>query len=613
MRPRLMLGSVLVVLASCGETDICPLPVLSTVPANGAVEVAIDTVVMATFSKRLGDSSVTSADFTIAGTTGTVAKACSSAFLTPATELAPGGTFTATVDVCGAPYSWSFTTGTTAAEPFTATRVSAGLDASLAIAPDGSLWAWGADVYGQVGDGDTIDNSVPIRIGTDTRWTAVAAGAEFALALRSDGTLWSWGRNASGELGTGSTTDQSRPIQVGTDADWSAIAAGLAHSLALKTDGTLWSWGHNGQGGLGDGTTNSRETPAQVGTDTDWAAVSAGLFFSLALKTDGTLWAWGSNDKGQLGDGTTTNRAVPAQVGADTHWAAVAAGDHHAVALRQDGTLWGWGNSKFMTPSQAPIDATFRSIGGGRIHDLFVGTDGSLWVLGDNTYGELGDGTTQYKSLPTRLGTATDWALAAAGMAFSLAVKTDGTVWSWGANESGQLGIGTDIRQLRPVQIMRRSPQTPAPATGVTATAGEGQITVTWQVAARATSHQIEHYAPGGGSSGGTTRPKPLVLDCVTSPHVIAGLTPNQPYSPAVCAVNGAGRTCAPRVTVTPTAPRPGSGGGCPVTSSSPECCVPNGGIMPTSVLCPTGKCREGTTFLQHDSSLNMDLCDCGC
>jgi len=185
-------------------------------------------------------------------------------------------------------------------------RLAAGASRSMALKTDGSLWAWGSNWRGGLGDGSgIIGRSTPVQVLTE-----VAAVSRSGLAIKTDGGLWVWGANYYGQLGDGTTTDRSTPVQVLTGV--AAVTAGSGHSLALKTDGSLWAWGQNGHGKLGDGTTTDRLTPVQVLTGV--AAVSAGWYHTLALKTDGSLWAWGENVSGQLGDGTTTARLSPVPV-----------------------------------------------------------------------------------------------------------------------------------------------------------------------------------------------------------------------------------------------------------------------------------------------------------
>jgi alpha-tubulin suppressor-like RCC1 family protein len=154
----------------------------------------------------------------------------------------------------------------------------------------------------------------------------VSAGTH-ALEIRK-GTLWAWGFNNSGQLGDGTTTQKTSPVQIGTDNKWVTVAAGQVHSVGIKSNGTLWAWGNNSFGQLGDGTTTQRNSPTQIGTDNKWVSIAAGQSFTLALKSDGTLWAWGDNSNGQLGDGTTTYKLSPTQIGTDNKWISIAAGRH---------------------------------------------------------------------------------------------------------------------------------------------------------------------------------------------------------------------------------------------------------------------------------------------
>lgn len=220
-----------------------------------------------------------------------------------------------------------------------------------AIRSDGTIWMSGSNSSGQLGDGTTIAKSSPVTTaGGGTIWNRIILGQSYTVATRTDGTLWTWGVNNNGQLGDSTIINKSSPITVsGGGTNWSTIAAGLGHVAAMKTDGTLWSWGWNYAGQVGDNTTIAKSSPVQVsGGGTDWSTVSAGDTFTAALKTDGTLWTWGVNYAGQLGIGTTINRSSPGTVaGGGTNWSQISSGRNQVLALRTNGTLWSWGNNGY--------------------------------------------------------------------------------------------------------------------------------------------------------------------------------------------------------------------------------------------------------------------------
>jgi alpha-tubulin suppressor-like RCC1 family protein len=350
------------------------------------------------------------------------------------------------------------------------TKIAAAGDQSFLLKSDGTLWAWGDNGRAQLGDGTTANKMFPVQIGAEKRWVSITTGTypgAYSLAIRTDGTLWGWGANYYGRIGDGTTVDKSSPVQIGTGKDWTFIAVKCTHSLALKSDKSFWGWGMNNGGQLGDGTTVDKHSPVQIGTDKDWVSIAVGYAHSLALKSNGTLWAWGSNTVGELGDGTTEGRLSPVQIGTDNTWVAIEAGFHNTFALKSDGTLWAWGQNNYAqlgdgttqsknAPTQIGIDknwtkvVTYHYMVG---HTLALKSDGTLWAWGRNQSGQLGDGATEAKKSPVQIGTDKDWVSVAVGGSHSIALKSNETLWVWGANNYGQLGDGTTMNKSTPVQI----------------------------------------------------------------------------------------------------------------------------------------------------------------
>ena len=303
-------------------------------------------------------------------------------------------------------------------------------------------------------------------------WREVSAGQNFTLAIKSDGTLWGWGQNSNLlGLGLGNLANQNLPTQIGTANDWMTVSAGTIHSLAVKTNGTLWSWGNGQFGQLGNGVFNSA-TPnvTQVGTATDWLKVSAGNRFSLAIKNTGTLWSWGWNFTGQLGNGLNTpNLNLPAQVGTSNNWRKIDAGDQHSLAIDASGTLWAWGNNTFgqlgdgtnntsLSPIQIGTATNWTVISAGTDHSMALDSSNILYTWGNNTNGQLGDGTNTASNVPIPISFASDGTVSlyiaiSAGQTHSLAIKNDNTLRSTGFNNQGQLGLGnlTNVNVLNQV------------------------------------------------------------------------------------------------------------------------------------------------------------------
>jgi alpha-tubulin suppressor-like RCC1 family protein len=349
------------------------------------------------------------------------------------------------------------------------TKIAAAGDQSFLLKSDGTLWAWGDNSGGRLGDSTTTNKMSPVQIGAQKQWVSISTGTyptSYSLAIAADGTLWGWGANYHGRIGDGTTVDKSSPVQIGTGKDWTFIAVKCTHSLALKSDRTLWGWGQNNSGQLGDGTTVDKQAPVKIGTDKDWVSIALGVTHSLGLKANGTLWAWGSNTVGELGDGTIESRYSPVQIGTGTNWVAIAAAYHHTFALKSDGTLWAWGQNNYAqlgdgtteskkAPIQIGIDKNWSSVVTyhyGLGHTFALKSDGTLWAWGRNQNGQLGDGTTESKKTPIQIGTDKDWVSVAVGASHSIALKSNNTVWAWGSNNYGQLGDGTTVNKNTPVQ-----------------------------------------------------------------------------------------------------------------------------------------------------------------
>jgi alpha-tubulin suppressor-like RCC1 family protein len=310
---------------------------------------------------------------------------------------------------------------------------------------------------------------------TNDDWAQVASGGQHSVARREDGTVWTWGKNDYGQLGDGTTANRQEPIQVNGLSQVIAVAAGKSHSLAVKQDGAVWAWGNNSSRQLGNNSSDTALKPTQVvievpGTDTspptfppltDVVAVSASEVHSVALKSDGTVWAWGDNRYGQLGTGNTFGSATAKQVPGLAQVQVITAGGDstsaRTLARTEDGALWGWGNNdecqfgqetaeEVKTPLKlaelARIGA-ISALASGLGHGIALTADGQVWTWGDNQNGQLGDGTSTSRCMPMPVSGVSEVERIAAGDRHTLMTQRDGTVRAWGKNEFGQLGDGT--------------------------------------------------------------------------------------------------------------------------------------------------------------------------
>ena len=369
-------------------------------------------------------------------------------------------------------------TDETVAAYFRGAMIAAGNSHTVALKSDGTVWSWGWNQYGQLGDGTTNSRNTPVQVSGLDNVLAIAAGFYHTVALKSDGTVWSWGWNQYGQLGDGTTNNRNTPVQVSGLTNVLAIAAGHWHTVALKNDGSVWVWGDNGNGQLGNGVFESgpHPMPTQSSGFSNGIAIAADRHHVAALKNDGTVWTWGSNHKGQLGDGmwprypAVDRRATPSPVNSMSDAIAIAAGEWHMVALKNDGTVWTWGFNQWgqlgdgttnsrNTPVQVLGLTNVLAIAAGVRHTVALKNDGSVWSWGHNSNGQLGNGIIDISPhpMPTQASGLRNGIAVAVGGSHTVTLKSDGTVWAWGIGGSGELGDGTKTDRMTPVQVLGAS------------------------------------------------------------------------------------------------------------------------------------------------------------
>ena len=344
--------------------------------------------------------------------------------------------------------------------------IASGTFHNLVITPSGELYVWGGNSNGQLGNGVTQDQAQSSKpSGLSSLVVAADGGWEHSLALLADGSVWAWGFNQYGQLGNGKLTDSLVPVRTVGLPKIKAIAAGLIHSLALSETGQVWGWGTNTYGQLGNSTTNLfGSTPVQTPGLNNIIKISAGQAHSLALDANGHIWAWGGNESGQVGNGTNVHQLTPFLLPAPTNVVAIAAGALSSAAITSDGHIWTWGDNRDgqlgdgtktnrNTPKEIPgltgvVDFCFKD------HMLAVNKDGAVWAWGNNQGGKLGFGTPGVAVLsPQPVASLSGVQQVACGALHSVAKKNDGSVWVWGANNHLQLGNNGPIYSLTPYPV----------------------------------------------------------------------------------------------------------------------------------------------------------------
>ena len=337
---------------------------------------------------------------------------------------------------------------------------------TLALKSDGTVWTWGYNNYGQLGNGTTTSSNIPIQVSGLSNITDIGAGLSFSLAVGSNGTIYTWGRNNFGQLGNGNYNNSSTPVQVtGLSGTVSAIGGGQGHCLALMSNGTVYAWGYNISGQLGNGTYNDSPTPVQVSGLSNITRIAVGYNQNMALTNSGAIYVWGYNGYGQLGLGNYNDSPTPTTVslGAGITATAIAGRGFHSVAIGSNGNIYTWGRNDYgqlgngsATQTNTPTAITLAAgvtpvaIAASYYHSMALGNDGKLYSWGRNDFGQLGNGTTTESRTPTVSNTSNMGGQAITAMAIGiyhgvLLASGQNEIYTAGDNSNSQLGDGTSV------------------------------------------------------------------------------------------------------------------------------------------------------------------------
>ena len=308
------------------------------------------------------------------------------------------------------------------------------------------MWSWGYNANGQLGNNSNANVSSPVMVASGgNNWKQVSAGRIHTSAIKTDGTLWSWGWNSYGQIGNNNFTGISYPAQtVSAGTNWKQVACGDYFTTAIKTDSTIWAWGRNAFGALGSGATLSTNYPSPIQNAVAgqlWKQVACGESHVAAIRTTGQLYTWGKNDYGQLGDTTIVNKSNPVEISTGgTNWKQVSCGSSHTAAIKINGTLWTWGRNttgnlgdNTVVHKSSPVQTlsggtNWKQVGTSFLSTMAIKTDGTLWLWGHDSSGQLGDNTiTQSKTPIQTISGGTNWKYVGSGrMAqFTCAIRDD--------------------------------------------------------------------------------------------------------------------------------------------------------------------------------------------
>ena len=348
---------------------------------------------------------------------------------------------------------------------------------TCAIDAIAALYCWGTNGNGTIGDGTTIDHFTPILVGSGMSFTQIATGTAHTCALSSTGAAYCWGRNYAGQLGDGTTTDRTLPTQVLGGLIFNSIDVGFNHSCAITTAGAAYCWGGDDLGQLGDGTATAyRTSPFAVAGARSYSVIRAGSKHTCALETTTALaFCWGANGLGQIGNATggitdADMVTTPTAVAGGRAYTQLDAGGSHNCAISANFTYcWGWNGYGQIgmtssetcaaarpcarTPLRVQSNLRLSAIGLGTSHSCGLdGSTGALYCWGNNTHGQLGDGTTVSKTAPVQVNGVTMKSIRG-GNSFTCGVGVDNIARCWGFNTFGALGLGDSTSRPTPTLL----------------------------------------------------------------------------------------------------------------------------------------------------------------
>ena len=344
--------------------------------------------------------------------------------------------------------------------------VSTSADATCGIKSDDTLWCWGDDTNGKLGNGASGNTTVPGAVSGGGSWIDVSRGDEFTCGIKSDNSMYCWGRDNLGQLGNGAVTgDQQTPYQV--TGTWKNVESGSYSSCAIQSDDTIRCWGSDIYGQLGNGATGSTTSPGAITGGGTWKSVTVGGTTGCGIKSDDTLYCWGDDAEGQLGNGASGSSTSPVIVSGGWTWQFARAGDRSVCGINMKGRLLCWGYnsysqlgqgnrfSDFSAPQPVSGNSQWLHITTGDEFSCGIKTDGTGWCMGTDSDGTLGNGAVSgSQHYPYAIAGGGTWKSMTGGDYHTCGIKSDDTGWCWGANwGDGMTGDGTTNGAPAPVSL----------------------------------------------------------------------------------------------------------------------------------------------------------------